>query len=61
MNATCEGCGSELADGGVDMFCPNNDCDYEMKQARKVLQRIREARERAEYERLKAKYEGTKE
>ena len=57
MNARCESCGTELADGGVDLFCPNKDCDHDRIVAGRMLRNIREARERQEYQRLKAIYE----
>lgn len=57
MNASCEGCGTELADGGVDFYCPNKECNHDRIVAGRMLRQIREARERQEYERLKAIYE----
>lgn len=57
MNASCEGCGTELADGGVDFYCPNKECNHDRIVAGRMLRQIRESRERQEYKRLKAIYE----
>lgn len=54
---TCDGCGTPLADGGVDWFCPSKSCTFERDQARAYAKQWAEQRERAEYERLKAKFE----
>lgn len=53
----CEGCGAKLADGGVDFYCPNKECDHDKIVAGLMLRKIREAHERQEYQRLKAIYE----
>ena len=53
----CDGCGTPLANAGaIGLYCPNRVCDYEWKTAGKVLSQSNEQRERAEYERLKAKF-----
>ena len=57
MSARCQACGTELADGGVDLFCPNKDCNHDRIVAGRMLRQIREDRERKEYQRLKAIYE----
>lgn len=57
MNARCEGCGTELADGGVDLYCPNVKCDYDQRKMFQMVRQSIEARERKEYQRLKAIYE----
>ena len=58
MTNCCEGCGQELSDGGsVGLFCSNDSCDYEMVQAMKFFRQRKEAEERKELARLKAKYE----
>lgn len=41
-----------------DVYCPNDDCfAAEQREAREFYASMREARERAELARLKAKYE----
>ena len=54
----CNGCGTELVDGGVDWYCPNKECSYERDAAKAWLAEIEEQEEWEQYLRLKEKFEG---
>ena len=53
----CNYCGTPLADGGIDYYCPNKMCDGTLSEARKIYRQLQEQEERKELARLKAKYE----
>jgi hypothetical protein len=55
----CKGCDTPLSDcGPVGFACLNKSCSYELDRAITWLKENKEREERAELERLKAKYEG---
>ena len=56
--AKCNGCGTELVDGGVDWYCPNKECHYERDAVKAWLAEYKEQREWEQYLRLKEKFEG---
>ena len=57
----CNGCNTELVDGGVDWYCPNKECSYERDAAKAWLAEIKEQEEWEQYLRLKEKFEGKEE
>ena len=50
MMTRCNGCNTELVDGGVDWYCPNKECSYERDAAKAWLA---EYKEQKEYEKAK--------
>lgn len=54
----CNGCNTELVDGGVDWYCPNKECSYERDAAKAWLAKMKEQKEWEQYLRLKEKFEG---
>ena len=54
----CNGCGTEQVDGGMDWYCPNEECTYERDQAREWLAAMKAHEEWVEYRRLNEKFEG---
>ena len=56
---TCEGCSTDLVLCGPpinDIYCPNEECDWDRLQMIKLMAETTARQERADYERLKAKY-----
>jgi hypothetical protein len=54
----CEHCGDPLVDGGIDWYCPKDDCHEKDIAKVYIAMRQRKAKEEFElYKRLKAKYE----
>ena len=53
----CEKCGTALKLApGIDVFCPKTDCNRDREIMLAGLRQSRDDAERAEYERLKAKF-----
>lgn len=58
----CPDCGTKMAETGApiwDVYCPNKACGREKRLMREGVARVIGQRERAEYERLKAKFDPT--
>ena len=58
MKINCEHCGDPLVDGGIDWYCPKEEChEKELAKIFKQMRQRKEQEERELYERLKKKYE----
>ena len=54
----CNGCGTELVDGGVDWYCPNKSCTFERDAVKKWMAAIKLQKDWERYLLLKEKFEG---